>query len=130
MLPYRRLEVHELALEVTDRIFDLVEAPAIRKRFWFVTQLCSAVGSISANIAEGNGRSTPLDYASFVDKARGSTFEVDNWLLLADRRGWLPAGAYRSISTDLDRLSAMLFRLANQLRRKAALESRTTASAR
>jgi four helix bundle protein len=125
MLAYRKLNVHELALDIAGRVLTLLEEPAMSRRFWFCNQLGDAVGSISSNIAEGNGRSTPLDYASYLDRARGSAFEVDNWLLLAARQGWCSVQAQESLSNDLDRVSAMLYRLAAQLRRKASLESRT-----
>jgi|SRR5690349_21691958 four helix bundle protein len=125
MLPYRKLRVHELSLELAGEVLDLLEAPAMSRRYWFANQLGDAVGSISSNIAEGNGRSTPLDYASFVDRARGSAFEVDNWLLVAARQGWCRAEEQQRLSAQIDQISAMLYRLAAQLRRKAALESRT-----
>jgi len=125
MLGYRQLEVHQRALALVDRVLDLVEAPAFERRYWLQRQMSDAVCSVPSNIAEGNGRSTPLDYAAFLDRARGSLFEVDNWLLIATRRGWCSLDVQQSLEADIDRLSAMLFRMASQLRRKATLESRS-----
>ena len=127
MMSYRKLTVHQRALELTDRVFDLVESPALERRYWFQRQLSEAVGSVSSNIAEGNGRSTPLDYASFLDRARGSLFEVDNWVNIATRRGWCGRQTQAELEGLIDEISAMLFRMASQLRKKSALESRANA---
>jgi len=64
-------------------VLDLADGPGMVKRFSSRDQMCSAALSIPANIAEGNGRSTPLDYAAFLDRARGSLFELDTWLCTA-----------------------------------------------
>ena len=61
-------------------VVDVAEAGPLSKRFYFRDQMCDAAMSVPANIAEGNGRSTPLDYASFLDRSRGSLFELDAWL--------------------------------------------------
>ena len=106
-------------------MLDLVETPPFERRYWIQNQMSDAVCSISSNIAEGNGRSTPLDYASFLDRARGSLLEVDNWLCIAERKGWCPTALQKELEDEIDQISAMLFRMAGQLRRKAALESRT-----
>ncbi len=124
MLSYRKLTVHQRALELTDLVFDMLESPAFERRYWFLNQLSDAMGSVSANIAEGNGRSTPLDYASFLDRSRASLFEVDNWVNIAVRRGWCAPEKQREIDSLIDEVSAMLFRMATQLRKKASLESR------
>lgn len=80
--------------------------------------------SVPANIAEGNGRSTPLDYAAFVDRSRGSLFELDSWLLGAAEKGWLATTQHERLEDEAQQLSAMLLALARSLRQKGTLESR------
>ena len=124
MLSYRKLTVHQRSLELTDLVLNLCDSPDMQRRYWFVDQLSRAMGSVSANIAEGNGRSTPLDYAAFLDRARASLFEVDNWVNIATRRGWCRTDEQRQIEGLIDEVSAMLFRMAAQLRKKPGLDSR------
>jgi four helix bundle protein len=87
-------------------------------------QACRAAFSVPANIAEGNGRSMPRDYASYVDRARGSLFELDSWLHSCHGMGLLSPATHTELVTEIEALSAMLLSLARSLRRKASLPSR------
>jgi four helix bundle protein len=80
--------------------------------------------SVPANIAEGNGRSTPKDYASFLDRSRGSLFELDTWLFTAAGRGWMPEDQQAAMEDEIEQLSAMILRMATTLRAKDTLPSR------
>ena len=124
MLAYRRLKVHEKAFTLGLRVNEFLEGPAFERRYWFKDQISRAAWSISGNIAEGNGRSTPLDYAAFLDRARGSAFELDNWLCAAAASGWCSEQQQQQFERDIDEISAMLFTMAAQLRKKRSLESR------
>ena len=115
-LPYRNLEAWQIAHALAMDVLDLAERPALARRFYFRDQLCSAAMSIPANIAEGRGRSRPLDYASFVDRARASLFELDTWLYTAARRGYCTEQEYETFAATIERLSAMLLGLIEYLR--------------
>lgn len=81
--------------------------------------------SVPANIAEGNGRSTPLDYASFLDRSRGSLFELDTWLYTAANRGWIARDVHTELVAEVEALSAMILAMATKLRSQPSLVSRT-----
>ncbi len=108
-------------------VLDLAEGKEFNGRFWLRDQLCGAAMSIQANIAEGNGRSTPMDYAAFLDRARASAFETDAWLLAAADKALISRDAQERLSQNIDDISAMLFAMMRSLRAKSALESRATA---
>jgi len=107
-------------------VLDLAEQPAFERRRYFQSQMCDAAMSVPANIAEGNGRSTPLDYASFVDRSRASLFELDSWLFMASRKGWISPTKHAELEDEIGQISAMLLRLASRLRQQSALPSRLT----
>ncbi len=80
--------------------------------------------SVPANIAEGNGRSTPLDYASFLDRAHGSRCELDTWLLAAQHKRWISEETYERWASEIVELSPMLHALARRIRALDRLPSR------
>ena len=57
--------------------------------FAMTSQLRRAVSSISANIAEGFGRSSVNDKLHFYTMAYGSLLEVKNFLYLAEKLGYI-----------------------------------------
>jgi four helix bundle protein len=87
---YRNLEVwkraQELALSVVHEVKNLAADPVAST---IVRQLVSAVGSISANIAEGHGRFSPAAYRNHLSIAKGSACETDSWLYLLREAGYL-----------------------------------------
>lgn len=56
-------------------------------------QLLRAVGSISANVAEGFGRRMGAEYVHYVIVTRGSTTESGNWLVKCRDRNYMPERA-------------------------------------
>jgi four helix bundle protein len=124
LLPYRQLVVWQRSYALADSVFDLTETGAFAKRYWLKDQLERAVSSIHANIAEGNGRSTPLDYAAFLDRARASAFETDAWLLTAADRALISRDVQAGFEAELDAISGMLFSMIRTIRSRQTLPSR------
>lgn len=124
-LPYRKLQVWERSQALAERVLDLAEAGQLRRQWYFRNQMYAAAMSVPANIAEGNGRSTPLDYASFLDRARGSLFELDTWLYTAANRGWIAPDVSIGLAGEIEELSAMILAMTTKLRSQPSLSSRT-----
>jgi four helix bundle protein len=123
-LPYRNLVVWQRSQRLADQVLTLAETNAFARHSYFRQQMCDAAMSVPANIAEGNGRSTPFDYASFLDRARGSLFELDTWLFTAAGRGWVAPELQQSWEDEIEQLSAMLLKMAATLRARKSLDSR------
>ena len=123
-LPYRRLQVWRRSQDLAERILILSEQPPISRQRYFRWQMCNAAMSVPANIAEGNGRSTPLDYASFLDRAYGSLGELDTWLDMAERRGWVNLEKAALLRDEIVQIAAMLNALRNKIRDQRDLRSR------
>jgi four helix bundle protein len=124
VLPHRQVGVWRRAYDLAMDVLEILESPALAKQFWLRDQLVRSVFSIQANIAEGNGRSTAVDYASFLDRARASAFETDTWLLVAADRGWIARSKQSQLENELDGISATLYKMARTLRAKGTLDSR------
>jgi four helix bundle protein len=115
-LPYRGLEVWRKAHELAMDVLDIAERPRLGRRAFLRDQLSRAATSVPANIAEGRGRRTRNDYASFVAKARGSAHELDYWLYLARERRLIDGAEYEDLSARIAEVSAMLSALIDSLR--------------
>jgi four helix bundle protein len=78
--PLWRMEVYQLALFVTDLAWhDVSKLVKDKRMLSLADQLYRAVGSISANIAEGYSRRSGKDQARFYEYALGSARESRIW---------------------------------------------------
>jgi four helix bundle protein len=118
-LPYRRLIGWQKAFALAKEVLDLVESPRFRRHPDLARQVSRAATSVPANVAEGNGRGTRLDFASFVDRARGSFFELDSWLLLCSERGLIDADDYARLHADVLETNAVLWKLRESQRQRS-----------
>lgn len=84
--------------------------------FNLVSQLKKAASSIPANIAEGAGRFTQKDFASFLQNALGSCHEVEYFLLLSKDLGFLSIDLYKDLDSKANEIKAMLISLIKKVR--------------
>lgn len=80
---HENLDVWKLSMDLVSRIYLLTEKFPSQENFGLISQLRRAATSISLNIAEGSGRSTKKDFASFIRNAIGSLLEVDTALKIS-----------------------------------------------
>jgi four helix bundle protein len=77
-----RMEVYRISLFAGDLAWnDATKLMQDRRTLKLSDQLYSAVGSISANIAEGYSRGSHKDQARFYEYSLGSAREARNWYL-------------------------------------------------
>ena len=74
--PFERLEVWQLAIELADNIFRLLESVPQNKHLRLIGQMETAASSVPQNIAEGKGRQYKKEFIQFLYIAEGSLFEV------------------------------------------------------
>ena len=60
-------------------------------------QIQKASVSVAANIAEGSGRESLAEYIHFLSIAKGSLTEVEYYIHLANRLGYLPAEVHQKL---------------------------------
>ena len=64
------------------------------EKYGLTAQIRKAAVSVAANIAEGCGRESRLDFRRFLVMAQGSLFEVEYYLHLAHRLGFINGQTY------------------------------------
>src|SRR2546422_6495438 len=74
---HRDLIVWQKAMDMVDAVYDLTEAFPRKERYALIPQLTRAAVSVPANIAEGQARVTPRDFANFLVVARSSLMETE-----------------------------------------------------
>ena len=111
---YRELDVWKMSMTLCEKIYDLIRVFPADERFALCDQLRRAAVSIPSNIAEGNGRDSKTEYARFLSIARGSLFEVQTQLELAERFKYVVIP--EETKTLITRISKMLFSMVRKLR--------------
>lgn len=114
---FEKLIVYQKAVDFADHAAGLTEGFG-RGYGYLADQLNRAALSISANIAEGNGRFTKPDRRNFFGIARGSVQECVPLLELARRRELIDARVHEALKADLETISRMLSGLISGLDRR------------
>src|SRR5687768_13698121 len=90
MQDYRSLKVWEKAHQFTLTVYAVSKKFPKEELYSLTNQLRRASSSIPANIAEGCGRITQADFASYLNIALGSSNESEYFILLAKDLGYMP----------------------------------------
>lgn len=112
---YRDLGVWQKAVDLADRCYQLTRGFPAEERYGLSSQIRRAAVSIPANIAEGNGRSGSREYLHHLSIARGSFYELETLLLIAERQRFAKAETFRVLAADSDEIGRMLYGLATSV---------------
>jgi len=77
---YKELVVWQKSMELVKEIYTITKKLPKEEIYGLSDQMRRAAVSIPSNIAEGNGRKSLVDYARFLDIARGSEYELETQL--------------------------------------------------
>jgi four helix bundle protein len=106
---FKNLKVWQKAMSFAELIYQQTKRFPPAERYGLTSQIRRAVVSISANIAEGCGKSTKKDFIRFLHIAYGSVKEVENYLILASRLKYLNASQVEEAELRCQEVSKMLF---------------------
>ncbi len=79
---YQDLRVWHKSIELVKEIYFLTEKLPSKEKYVLSDQMRRAAISIPSNVAEGNGRSSKVEYKRFVEIARGSQYELQTQLYI------------------------------------------------
>lgn len=83
MQNYKDLKVWEKAHSFTLKVYEETRNFPKEETYGLISQLKRASSSIPANIAEGCGKNSNLEFAHFLNIALGSSNEAEYFLILA-----------------------------------------------
>ncbi len=113
---FKQLKVWQKAMSFAELIYQYTGRFPTSERMGMTSQIRRAVVSVSANIAEGCGKSTKADFIRFLHIAYGSVKEVENYIILASRLNYLNAQQVEEATTRCQEVSKMLFSLIRTLK--------------
>jgi four helix bundle protein len=118
MTNYRKLEVWNLSMETIKEIYDLTKSYPKDEKYGLISQTNRAAVSIASNIAEGMGRNYKKDTIQFLHISRGSAYEVETLLSIAQMINIIDEENYNRLNKKLERNVQMINGLIKYLEHK------------
>ena len=103
-------------MDLTTEIYHLTASFPECEKFGLANQLRRASVSIPSNIAEGSGRATKGEYLQFLGHAKGSAFEVETQLQIAENLAYLQPTELHKARGLCDEVGKMLRAMMHALR--------------
>lgn len=105
---YRDLLAWQKAMALAKRVYGATKLLPRDELYGLCRQLRRAAVSVPSNVAEGYGRGSRRDYASFLRIARASLYEMETQVLLAEDLQYLTAEQAQSLLIDTAECSRLL----------------------
>jgi four helix bundle protein len=113
---FEKIKAWQKAREVTRTIYQVTADEACAKDFGLRDQIRRAAVSIMANIAEGYGRRSNREFASFLNIAHGSAAEAQSHLYVALDLNYINQDTFNELYELFDEISRMIMALSQHLR--------------
>lgn len=96
---YKDLLIWQKGIEITDKVYLLTKSFPSEEIYSLTNQIKRASVSIPSNIAEGFGRNSTKSYVNFLKISRGSLYELETQLIIAEKQNFI---------SDLDLLQSII----------------------
>ena len=103
---YRQLVVWQKAVELVLEVYRATQDFPKEEMYGLTSQLRRAAVSVPSNIAEGQGRSSTGEFKQFLGHAKGSLFELQTQVVIAQKLGFVK-----------DKLASRLLELSDEVGR-------------
>lgn len=114
-----KLDVWRLSKELSVEIYKITKLFPKEELFGIISQIRRAVVSIALNIAEGKGRYHIKEYIQFLYLARGSAYEVNALLIIANDLGYITNSKMMDLENKLETIVIKLNALIKFLKARA-----------
>ena len=110
---FRDLVAWQKGINLSLLVYRLTKRFPDEEKFGLVSQMRRSAVSIPANIAEGYGRGRRAEYIRYLEIGRGSLFELQTYLELAQEMKWVDGedlAAVARLADEVDRIVSALLR--------------------
>jgi four helix bundle protein len=106
---YKDLLVWQKGVKIVSLVYQLVKSFPQEELYALTSQLKRASISIPSNITEGYGRNTDKSFSHYLNISRGSLFEIETQLLIANDLGFITNQTlYTEILNQIEEESKMI----------------------
>lgn len=109
MRNYKELEIWKKSKDIVIDIYKVTSDFPKSELYGLTSQIRRAGISISANIAEGNGKNSDAELARFINISIGSSSEVEALLIIANELEFISNDDFNQISNKLTTIRKMLY---------------------
>jgi four helix bundle protein len=116
---HKNLQIWSKGMDITESVYRLVRDFPKEEQNTLVKQLKRCAVSIPSNIAEGFGRNSDKSFEYFLAISRGSLYELETQLLLADRFKFInDASILQSLLFQIEEEGKMINAFVSYLKKK------------
>ena len=112
------MEVWKKSIDWAERIYRVSSGFPPEEKYGLTSQMRRAAVSVAANIAEGAARTGTGEFLRFLSVASGSMAEVETFLILAGRLGYLTEADRQALEAEAQEIGRMLGGLKRSLQSK------------
>ena len=105
---FRDLTVWQKAMALVKSVYAATEAMPQKEQFGLTSQMRRSAVSIPSNIAEGHGRTTDRSFAVFLGQARGSLYELQTQVQLAQELSFLPREVAQALLAQAEEVARLI----------------------
>lgn len=105
---FENLAAYQRALDLVDKVYDLMKGFPSEEKFALCDQLRRAVVSVPSNIAEGLGRLSNKEQGRFIEISYGSLMEVYCQMTIAKRRHYITEDQFEGLAKDVENIARPL----------------------
>ena len=114
MASHKDLKVWQESMDLTVKVYQLVESFPREEMFGLTSQIKRSVVSIPSNIAEGAARQSKAEFKRFLRIALGSASELETQIEIAYRLGYIK-NLYLECDQSIRLIKSMLSKLIKSL---------------
>ncbi|MBL7138141.1 MAG: four helix bundle protein [Bacteroidales bacterium] len=108
MTSYHDLEVWKRGVQLVKKVYKLTSGFLKSELYGLTSQIRRAAVSFPANIAEGWGRESSKNYVQFLRNSRGSLFELDTLMIIAEELNYISSDQLLQLQEEVNELGKML----------------------
>jgi len=105
---FRDLLAWQKAMDLVDEVYRTVADFPRQQLFGLTSQMQRAAVRIPSDIAEGSGRWNLLDFRHFLRDARGSAYELETQILIAQRQRYISEERATELTTQCAKTAQLI----------------------